>query len=355
MTEPEPSSPAPHRRRVRYSGRNPRQFAEKYKEHNPAQHPDTVSKIIASGKTPAGTHRPIMVEEVLSALQPAPGQVGCDATLGYGGHTVELLKKLAPGGHLIALDTDPLELPRTEERLRALGYDPDALTVMHTSFAGISRALLQKDFPTVDFILADLGLSSMQIDNPARGFTFKENAPLDLRLNPRKGEPASAWLARWSLPELTQIFADYGDELRPAEYAQRIVETRQRIPLLRTTDLATLLRDVTTGNGRLPIDPDEVNKSIQRLFQAIRIAVNNEMDALTEFLRQLPTCLKPGGRAAILTFHSGEDRRVKKAFEDGLQRQTYAEISTDPIRPTPEEVRANPRSRSAKLRWALKA
>lgn len=342
------------KRRPRYSGKNPRQFHEKYKEHDPARYAQDVDKILASGKTPAGTHRPIMVREILEVLAPKPGDTAVDATLGYGGHTIELLKAVLPGGRLIAVDADPIELPKTEARLRALGFGDDVLTISRSNYAGLPKVLAASGVAVADVLLADLGLSSMQIDNPERGFTFKYAGPLDLRMNPQRGQPASAFLSTLSAPDLAQILEANADEPNARVIAEAVASAASRKPIATTTELAGI---IARALGQLPGQRprDEVQAAARRVFQAIRIAVNDEFGALDMFLRQLPGCLRPGGRAAILTFHSGEDRRVKQAFKDGLRSGTYVRIAEEVLRPDPEELRANPRSAPAKLRWAARA
>ena len=336
----------PHKRRVRYSGKNPRRFEEKYKEHDPQRYADTVAKVLASGKTPVGTHRPIMVAEILAWLAPKPGELAVDCTLGYGGHARELLARLQPGGRLIGLDADPVELPKTEDRLRAAGFGPDIFTAIRSNFAGLPQALAGLGLPGADCILADLGLSSMQIDDPARGFSVKNNGPLDMRMNPQRGFPASALLVKTSPEALAELLQDNADEPRARELAESLAGK----PFSTTRSLADAIRAAVPRLGK-----DDLDLTVRRVFQALRIAVNDEFSALDMLLRQLPTCLNPGGRVAILTFHSGEDRRVKKAFAAGLRDGLYAEIAQEVIRPTPEERHDNPRSAPAKLRWAPKA
>ncbi len=333
-------------RRKRYSGKNPRGFAEKYKEHDPARYPTDVEKVLSSGKTPAGMHRPIMVGEILEALAPKPGDTVVDCTLGYGVHAAELLRAVQPGGRLIALDVDPIELPRTEARLRALGFPAESLLVRQRNFAGLAQLLATEAPGGADAILADLGVSSMQIDNPARGFTFKSEGPLDLRMNPGRGLPASEWLRKTSAAQLERVLLESSDEPHAAILAPALL----RSPILTTTTLAAVIRQTlaTAPRGKR----EEIEDSVRRVFQALRIAVNDEFSALDTLLRTLPQCLKPGGRVAILTFHSGEDRRVKHAFKTGLREGIYAVIAANPIRASAAELRANPRSSSAKLRWA---
>jgi 16S rRNA (cytosine1402-N4)-methyltransferase len=330
-------------RRPRYAGKHPRKFAEKYKEHDPARYAADVAKVLASGKTPAGSHRPIMVREILDVLAVQPGETVVDCTLGYGGHAAELLRAVQPGGRLIALDVDPIELPRSEARLRALGLPPESLIVRQRNFAGLAQLLASEAPGGADANLADLGVSSMQIDNPARGFTFKADGPLDLRMNPERGQPASAWLAKASAAQLERALIENSDEPHAALLAPALLRT----PLATTTALAAVVRQ-TLGQRA------DAEDSVRRVFQALRIAVNDEFSALDTFLRTLPQCLKPGGRVAILTFHSGEDRRVKRAFKTGQREGLYSEIADEPMRPSADEVRANPRSSSAKLRWATR-
>lgn len=342
--QPEPGAPAaitPHQRRVRYAGKNPRRFEEKYKEHQ--QVGDTVAKVLASGKTPAGTHRPIMVAEILSALAPQAGEVAVDCTLGYGGHAEKLLAALQPGGRLLGLDADPIELPKTEARLRALGFGPETFTAHRTNFAGLPQVLAAAGLTGVDLVLADLGVSSMQIDNPARGFSVKDTGPLDMRMNPQRGQPAAALLAKIRPDALARLLVENADE----PHATGLGTALAGKEFATTSALGEAIRRALPKISR-----DEAGLSVRRVFQALRIAVNDEFSALGTLLLQLPQVLNPGGRVAILTFHSGEDRRVKKAFEAGLQAGVYAEIAQEVLRPSAEERRENSRSSSAKLRWA---
>lgn len=348
---PTPSpSPAPHKRRPRYSGRNPRKFHEKYKELNPERYGQDVEKVLASGKTPAGMHRSIMVQEILEVLAPKAGQIAVDCTLGYGGHARAILEKIRPGGRLLGLDVDPLELPRTEERLRAAGFGSDAFTAHRSNFAGLPQVLAREDLAAVDLILADLGVSSMQLDNPARGFTYKESGPLDMRMNPSRGEPASRFLQHISEEKLVRLLVENADEPRAAIIASAL----KRQPLATTEELSRRVRDAL-AEARLTLPKEEVETTVRRVFQAVRIAVNDEFSALDTFLRHLPACLNRGGSVAILTFHSGEDRRVKKAFQASQRDGIYSAISDDVVRASTEEIRANPRASSAKLRWAVRA
>jgi len=333
----------PHPRRVRYQGTHPRRFEEKYKELSPEQHAAELDKVMARGQTPAGTHRPIMVDEILEALDPRPGEMALDATLGYGGHTRELLPRLLPGGRLVGLDVDPLELPRTEARLRGLGFDEDTLLVRRMNFAGLAR--VRAEFGAFDLVLADLGVSSMQLDNPARGFSWKADGPLDLRLNPQRGRSAAELLATLDERTLAELLVENSDEPHAIAIASRVHGQGART----TRDLADRVSTALRAEG---LENEEIKRALQRTFQALRIAVNDELGVLGQFLALLPSVLNPGGRVAILSFHSGEDRRVKKAFLQGLREGIYETIAPDPRRASPEERRSNPRSTSAKLRWA---
>ncbi len=338
------------KRRIRYRGTHPRRFEEKYKELNPDQYADDVKKVMERGQTPAGMHRSICVAEILEILAPVPGNFALDATLGFGGHSSEILKRIIPFGHLISLDVDPLELPRTEARMRALGYGHDVLTIKQMNFAGIPKLLM--DVPQgFDCILADLGVSSMQIDNPARGFTFKVDGPLDLRLNPTRGQSASALLKTLSQKKLCELLIENADEPHAEIIAKSLVVCTT--PLETTSQVAAVIKDAL-GNVPQATRADEIKKSLQRTFQALRIEVNDEFGALTRFLESLPDCLAPGGRVAILSFHSGEDRRVKKSFQKLFREGIYSSIAPDPIRPSSKERHDNPRSVCAKLRWAIK-
>ncbi|MEO5818990.1 MAG: 16S rRNA (cytosine(1402)-N(4))-methyltransferase RsmH [Vicinamibacteraceae bacterium] len=343
------SSP-PHARRVRYAGKNPRAFHEKYKELNAEQYAADVEKILASGKTPAGMHLPIMVAEVLDVLQPVPGDLAIDCTLGGGGHARAILERIRPGGRLIGLDVDPLEHPRAEARLRAAGFGEDAFVARHGTFAGLPQVLAAEGLAAVDVAIADLGVSSMQIDNPERGFSYKGAGPLDMRMNPSRGEPAWQLLARLGEAELSAVLTENADE----PYAALIAQVVKRTPVKTTDALERLVRtSLTTAHPQLP--KTDVKMSVRRTFQALRVAVNDEFSQLDALLRALPLCLAPGGRVAIITFHSGEDRRVKKAFQAGARAGVYADVAKDVIRSAKEETFANRRASAAKLRWAVRA
>ena len=340
-----------HKRRVRYKGTHPRKFSEKYKELNPDRYQEDVEKIRQSGKTPAGTHIPICVAEILDFLQVQPGQVGLDATLGYGGHTQKLLECLQGQGHLYATDVDPIESEKTKARLAALGYGSDILTVRRMNFANLDEVAPGERF---DFVLADLGVSSMQIDNPERGFTFKQDGPLDLRLDPTAGIPAAQRLRELDYAEMVGLFTENADEPHAERIARQIVNTYKRGGTIDTTrELAAVIEQALS---KLPPKDkkEEVKKSCQRVFQALRIDVNSEFEVLYTFLEKLPAVLKPGGKAAILTFHSGEDRLVKKAFQQGLRDGVYQAAAREVIRPSARECFQNPRARSTKFRWAVR-
>ena len=342
-----------HKRRVRYRGTHPRKFEEKYKEQDPEKYADTIEKVIKKGSTPAGMHLSICVREILDFLQIKPGQKGLDATLGYGGHTTEMLKCLQGKGHIYGLDVDPIEIVKTRERLAARGFGEDILTIRKMNFADIDK--LAEETGKFDFVLADLGVSSMQIDNPERGFTFKFEGPLDLRLDPEKGISAAERLKSVTREELVGMLAENSDEPYAEEIARVVMKyNRKKDPITTTTRFKKAIEEA------LEFLPEEerkeaVVKSCKRCFQALRIDVNSEFEVLYSFLSKLPGILAPGGRAAILTFHSGEDRLVKQYFKDGKREGVYSEIAEDVIRPSAEECSRNPRARSTKMRWAVRS
>ncbi len=342
-----------HKRRVRYSGTHPRTYKEKYKEHQPEKYADTILKVISKGSTPAGMHISIMVKEILEFLAIKPGETGLDATLGYGGHTKEMLKCLNGEGHIYGLDVDPIESAKTKERLEKQGFGNDILTVKLMNFKDIDQ--VAEEAGKFDFILADLGVSSMQIDNPDRGFSYKVEGPLDLRLNPQNGISAAERICNISREELMGMLIENADEPYAEEIADAVVTKQKRGEKIVTTK--DLQRVIEEALSFLPKgeQKEAVKKSCQRTFQALRIDVNQEYEVLYEFLEKLPGVLAPGGRVAILTFHSGEDRLVKKSFKRFLKEGEYAEIAKDVIRPSQEECVKNPRARSTKLRWAIKA
>lgn len=343
----------PHKRRVRYSGTHPRKFSEKYKELNPEKYQDTIERVISKGSTPAGMHISICVQEILTFLQIKPGMKGLDATLGYGGHSRKMLEALQGRGHLYALDVDPIEIVKTTKRLREAGFSEEIFTPISENFANVDRVAEQ--YGSFDFLLADLGVSSMQIDNPERGFSYKQEGPLDLRLNPQNGEPASERLRKMNREEIEGMLIDNSDEPYAAEIARAIAgKLRKGQKIDTTTKLAELIGET------LDFLPEKerkeaVKKSCARVFQALRIDVNSEFEVLEAFLTKLPSCMAPGGRIAILTFHSGEDRLVKRAFKEGKKAGIYSEVAEDVIRPSSEECVKNPRAKSTKMRWAVLA
>lgn len=343
----------PHKRRVRYSGTHPRKFSEKYKELNPEKYQDTIERVISKGSTPAGMHISICVQEILTFLQIKPGMKGLDATLGYGGHSRKMLEALQGRGHLYALDVDPIEIVKTTKRLREAGFSEEIFTPISENFANVDRVAEQ--YGSFDFLLADLGVSSMQIDNPERGFSYKQEGPLDLRLNPQNGEPASERLQKMNREEIEGMLIDNSDEPYAAEIARAIAgRNRKGQKIDTTTKLAELIGETLAF---LPEKErkEAVKKSCARVFQALRIDVNSEFEVLEAFLTKLPSCMAPGGRIAILTFHSGEDRLVKRAFKEGKKAGIYSEVAEDVIRPSSEECIKNPRAKSTKMRWAVRA
>ena len=342
-----------HKRRVRYKGTHPRNYKEKYKELQPEKYPETIEKVIQKGGTPVGMHLSICVNEILEFLQIKPGQKGLDATLGYGGHTRKMLECLQGQGHVYGLDVDPIESVKTEERLRGLGFGEDVFTMIQTNFANIDQ--VAKAYGPFDFVLADLGVSSMQIDNPERGFTYKKEGPLDLRLNPQKGTSAAERLQEVSEEELAGMLLENSDEPYAEEIAALVTEKLRKGEAIDTT--TKLQQAVEEALSFLPEKDrkETVKKSCARVFQALRIDVNSEFEVLYEFMEKLPDALAPGGRVAILTFHSGEDRIVKKSFKELKKAGIYQEIANEVIRPSAEECSRNSRARSTKMRWAIKA
>lgn len=341
-----------HKRRVRYKGTHPRKYEEKYKELAPEKYQSDVEAIIQRGKTPAGMHIPIMVDEILEFLQIQPGQTGYDATLGYGGHTRKMLECLQGQGHLYTTDVDPVESAKTRARLESLGFGSDILTIRQMNFANLDQVAPGVKF---DFVLADLGVSSMQIDNPERGFTFKHDGPLDLRMNPSSGVSAAERLRELDEAELTGMLVENADEPYAGRIARAVMQKLRQGGTINTTN--QLAAVVEQALSFLPAKErkEAVKKSCQRTFQALRIDINSEYEVLYAFLEKLPGVLKSGGRAAVLTFHSGEDRLVKKAFQQYKREGIYREVAENVIRPSSQECYQNSRARSTKLRWAVRA
>ena len=333
-----------HKRRVRYSGTHPKKFSEKYKELNPEKYPDSITKIKAKGQTPAGMHLPICLKEICQVLQLRKGMTGIDCTLGYGGHSKKILNKILPGGNLIGLDIDKIELEKTKERFKALGITTPFFQTRQINFSQI-KDCLQLNSGKFDFILADLGVSSMQLDTPERGFSFKNPAPLDLRLDNSSDFTAAQLLMQIDSEHLSNILVENADEPEAVKLADNIIKHRNDCQT--TTGLAQVI------NETMGISASK--STIQRVFQALRIEINKEFEALDQLLSDVPECLKKNGRVAILTFHSGEDRRVKKNFKRFVEEGIYSECVRRPIRPGVQERHDNPRSSSAKLRWAEKS
>lgn len=342
-----------HKRRVRYRGTHPKNYNEKYKELQPEKYPETVERVIQKGSTPVGMHISICVKEILEFLQIQPGQVGLDATLGYGGHTREMLACLKGQGHLYALDIDTIEMAKTKKRLEDLGYGEEILTIRHLNFADIDQ--IGDEVGPFDFVLADLGVSSMQIDNPDRGFTYKKDGPLDLRLDPSRGISAAERLREISLEELQGMLQENADEPYAKEIARSIIAGTKKGRRIDTT--SHLRQAIEDALSFIPEKEraEAVKKSCQRTFQALRIDINSEFEVLYQFLEKLPGVLAPGGRVAILTFHSGEDRIVKRSFKAWKREGVYSEIAEEVIRPGAEECRRNSRAHSTKMRWAIRA
>ena len=342
-----------HKRRVHYSGKYPKKFEEKYKELNPEKYKDTIEHVISKGNTPAGMHISIMVKEIIDFLDIKPGQTGFDATLGYGGHTRAMLEKLEGQGHMFATDVDPIESEKTKKRLAEAGFGEDILTIKLQNFCTIDE--IAKEVGGFDFILADLGVSSMQIDNPERGFSFKVDGPLDLRLNPNAGISAAERLDNISREELSGMLYENSDEPYCEELAKAITDEIRKGNRIDTTPKLRNIIEQTLDFLPEKDKKDIIKKTCQRTFQALRIDVNHEFEVLYEFMEKLPGALKPGGRTAILTFHSGEDKQVKKALKAGYKAGIYSDYSKDVIRPSAQECAQNGRARSTKMRWAVRA
>jgi 16S rRNA (cytosine1402-N4)-methyltransferase len=339
-----------HQRRKRYRGSHPRAFSEKYKERHPELYREDIERVLARGDTPAGSHRPICVAEILEVLAPKPGETAIDATLGYGGHSKEILAAILPGGRLFGFDLDPIELSKATRRLMGESIPEGAFVPIHANFARLAEVLSDAGLAGVDLFLADLGLSSMQIDDPDRGFSFKRKGPLDMRMDPEKGQSAREYLGAISEAALREALRANADEADAESIAHAICLRRGK--LVTTRDLAEA---ICSAFPAMAFKDIAMQRTLRRSFQAIRIEVNGEFSALEELLASLPSCLNPGARAAILSFHSGEDRRVEAAFREGLETGIYSTISTEAIRPSRDEQYGNPRSSSAKLRWAIRS
>ncbi|MBN2513522.1 MAG: 16S rRNA (cytosine(1402)-N(4))-methyltransferase RsmH [Sedimentisphaerales bacterium] len=351
--EPDSSGQDKPRRRKRYSGTHPKHFTEKYKEHAIAAHPELLEHLRAKGKTPAGTHIPILVHEVMEVLRPAAGEVVADCTLGYGGHASEFMQRIGPTGRLVGFDVDGAELERTRQRLEELGVP---MSLYRSNFAGIANVMTKEGLEGFDVIFADLGLSSMQIDNPARGMSYKHDGPLDMRMDDRRQRTAADLLNTLSEKELAEALEALADEPDCRAIARQVVQRRVTEKFVETGQLVALIFDVkgiTMQDWKRRQNPGLLHPAALT-FQALRILVNDEQGALRELLRVAPYCLREGGRIGILSFHSGEDRLVKHAFADGVRDRVYSAAAKDVITPSRGEMASNPRSSSAKLRWAIK-
>ena len=342
-----------HKRRPRYKGKYPKRFEEKYKELQPEKYKDTIEHVISKGNTPAGMHISIMVNEILDFLKIQPGETGFDATLGYGGHTKAMLQCLNGQGHIYATDVDPVESEKTKTRLADQGFGEDILTIRLQNFCTIDE--IAKEVGGFDFILADLGVSSMQIDNPERGFSFKTEGPLDLRLNQQSGISAAERLDTISRDELAGMLYENSDEPYSEELARAITDEIRKGNRIDTTTKLRQVIEKTLDFLPEKEKKDTIKKTCQRVFQALRIDVNHEFEVLYEFMEKLPYALRPGGRVAILTFHSGEDKLVKRALKEGFRDGIYRAYSKDVVRPSAQECAQNARAHSTKMRWAVRA
>ena len=334
---------APHTRRKRYAGRYPRHFSERHKEH--AGDEATVKRVLEKGGTPAGTHVPIMVAECLEHLNASDATVAVDCTLGYGGHSSALIAALPQNARLLCFDRDGVEVAKTSKRLAPLASKIE-LEAVHANYACVGAELARRNV-RASCLLADLGCSSMQIDDPERGFTFKRDGPLDMRMGLAEAT-AAEFLQRASIKEVAAALRDGADFSRRDSREIAVAVLKEPVPAT-TTLLADRVRAV-----RLEEDCSD-DDAVKRAMQALRIVVNGEFDALEELLASLPDILAPGGRAVFLTFHSGEDRRVKKALKAGVASGIYADAARRPVRPSPQERRANSRSGCCKLRWCVRA
>ena len=342
-----------HKRRPRYKGKYPKRFEEKYKELQPEKYQDTIEHVISKGNTPAGMHISIMVNEILDFLKIQPGEIGFDATLGYGGHTKAMLQQLQGQGHIYATDVDPVESAKTKKRLADQGFGEEILTIRLQNFCTIDE--IAKEVGGFDFILADLGVSSMQIDNPERGFSFKTEGPLDLRLNQQSGISAAERLDTISRDELAGMLYENSDEPYCEELARAITDEIRKGNRIDTTTKLRQVIEKTLDFLPEKEKKDTIKKTCQRVFQALRIDVNHEFEVLYEFMEKLPGALKLGGRVAILTFHSGEDKLVKRALKEGFRDGIYSEYAKDVVRPSAQECAQNARAHSTKMRWAVRA
>ncbi len=285
------------------------------------------------------THVPVMIDEVVAWLQPRPGQTIVDGTLGGGGHTTALVERITPGGLIVALDRDPAALATAERELAGR-----SVKLVAANFRELPEVLNQLAIPSVHGIVLDLGLSSDQLADHQRGFSFDSHGPLDLRFDPTEGEPTWQWLLRLDEKRLADLIYEFGEERYSRRIARKIVEEQAKTPIRTARQLAEIVRrSVPRGRGRQRIDP------ATRTFQALRIAVNDELESLQQALSRFPDCLAPLGRVVVISFHSLEDRIVKQTFRDDPR---YKALVRKPLVPGEVEVARNPRSRSAKMRVA---
>jgi len=293
-------------------------------------------------------HKPVLAAEVLDALRPKPGDLVVDCTVGLGGHARLLLERITPGGRLLASDFDPQNIERARSALQEV--PGGNFTIHHSNFAALPTLLMKDGIEKVDAILADLGVASPQIDDPARGFSYRKPGPLDMRMDPGRSESAAQLLARLSEREIRDALLELGDETDAPKIAELVVQRRRAQPIETTEALMALVceaRDFTLQRAAgAKLHP------AARTFQALRILVNREMPNLERLLTVAVDLLRPGGRIAIISFHSGEDRRVKQSFKEAARASLYSRISSEPVIATLAEQQSNPRSRSAKLRWA---
>jgi 16S rRNA (cytosine1402-N4)-methyltransferase len=346
-----------HHRRQRYSGTHPKTYQQKYKEHNLAAHPELRDKLRAKGKTPAGSHIPVLLYDVMDFLKPAQGQIVADCTVGFGGHTREFSRRLGPTGKIVAFDMDGTELEKTKHRLKDI---QTPISFYHSNFAGIAKALKEEKIEGFDIIFADLGVSSMQIDNPERGISYKNEGPLDMRMDDRLKQTGADLLNSLSEKDLGKALWELSDEPDFEQIARTIVAQRSVQPITTVSQLIRLVFNVKglTINTWKKQQRNSRFGSLHpaaRTFQTLRILVNDELGSLKELLRIAPYCLKAGGRLGIISFHSGEDRLVKQAFREGFESGIYSEFSNKAHVPKIKEVVANPRCASAKFRWAVRA
>jgi len=354
MVDPAEDGSLPRRRRKRYPGTHPRRFEERYKELDPDRFPDMQAHVRARGNTPAGSHVPVLLSEVVECLAPRAGETVVDGTIGHAGHAREFLRRIAPDGVLVGLDVDGAELERVRELLAA-EIEAGRVILRRSSFAGIARVLAGVGLEGTDVLFADLGVSSMQIDDPRRGFGFGSDGPLDMRMDDRRARTAADVLRSIEEVDLARALHDLADEPEAERIAAHLVRESARRPIETTRELVLA---VFEARGLSLHDrsgwPESQPHPAARTFQALRMLVNDELGALRELLRVAPACLRENGRIGILSFHSGEDRLVKNALRHGFQAGVYAELG-EIVRPGQEERHANPRCRSAKLRWARRS